>query len=800
MKTRNYVRSHLIIRLWLALLACLGLGLASNLFSTPAAAKTAMFACNYNAAPLTKTVQAAANTFQVSVTASASFPDIVCPWTAQANDNWLQVTPAAGVASTNVTVIVSANSGPQRTGHVTVAGKSITITQSSGCTFTAQPNNFDFAASGGSGVVTMTPNTASCTFSASKLVSWIHINSQANGKLNFTVDPNPGPARDGIISVASNTISIHQQSGCDYTLTPTNKDVTASGGLFAFEVKASSNMCQWQPVSNAAWLQVNNAGPYKGDGLIGYTVAANTGFTRSATITVGADKLTVTQANGCNYSINQNSQSFSANGGNGTVNVTASGSDCPWTASSNDNWIIINGGLAPKYLGNGSVSFTVAPNNGPARTGTINVAGKNFIVGQSAGCSFTINPATQNFSAAGGEGTVAVTASNAACPYFINNPPAWVIVTSGANGTGNGTVKYSVAANNGPARSGTMEVAGKTLTITQDAASGPAPTIASLNPGFTAKGGKEFILKVTGANFSDSCRVRWNGQERPTSFVNNTQLLATIPAEDIAAEGPAMVSVFNFNSNAGSGEKLFMIYGALANVSAASFDGETLAPASIVAAFGSELATQVQVANKQPLPIDLAGTGVTIQDALGKVHQAPLFFVSPNQINYLMPEQVAHGPALVMVQSGNKHISIQFVQISPIAPALFTANASGKGLATGVVLRVKANGQQVYEAFAHYDAATAKFIANPIDLSDPSEQVYLIFFGTGFRFRSSLDAVAMEIGGMALKPDYAGGVASLAGLDQLNLLAPHSLAGRGEVEVGLKVDGKTANVVKLTFK
>jgi len=191
---------------------------------------------------------------------------------------------------------------------------------------------------------------------------------------------------------------------------------------------------------------------------------------------------------------------------------------------------------------------------------------------------------------------------------------------------------------------------------------------------------------------------------------------------------------------------------------------------------------------------------VTIQDALGKVHQAPLFFVSPNQINYLMPEQVAHGPALVMVQSGNKHISIQFVQISPIAPALFTANASGKGLATGVVLRVKANGQQVYEAFAQYDAATAKFIANPIDLSDPSEQVYLIFFGTGFRFRSSLDAVSMEIGGTALKPDYAGGVASLAGLDQLNLLAPHSLAGRGEVEAVLKVDGKTANAVKLTFK
>jgi uncharacterized protein (TIGR03437 family) len=339
------------------------------------------------------------------------------------------------------------------------------------------------------------------------------------------------------------------------------------------------------------------------------------------------------------------------------------------------------------------------------------------------------------------------------------------------------------------------------LALTQDAANAkPAPILANLNPGFAAKGNKDFALKVTGANFNSNCRVRWNGQERATTFISNTELQAIIPGGDLLNEGAAMISVLDLNANAYSNEKSFMVYGALANVSAASFTGETLAPASIVAAFGSELATQVLAANKVPLPVELAGTVVSVQDALGQVHQAPLFFVSGSQVNYLLPEKAAHGPALVMIQSGNKHISVQFVQIAPVAPALFTANANGAGVATGLILRVKANGQQVYESFAQLDPQTKKFVARPIDMSDASEAVYLVFYGTGFRYRSKLEAVTVEIGGVQINADFAGKVGGLEGLDQLNVLAPHILAGRGEVEVLLTVDGKKANPVKLVFK
>jgi uncharacterized protein (TIGR03437 family) len=754
--------------------------------------------CNFSLTPTSRNVVEAGGNFNLTLT--ASHPS--CGWTTSENSPWIVLSPLQGVGSATLSYAVFNNDGSARTASFTVAGETHTVNQATGCTFTAAPNQFQFTPTGGTGIVTMTPNTAGCTINTpNTLVPWIKLGNVVNNKFSFTVEPNAGPARDGLISVNFNSISIHQTAGCDYTLNPTSQNLPNTNGIGSFTITTSSSMCKWQASSNAAWLKIPNHPEIAGDKQMAYTFEANPGAQRTAIITAGNKKLTVTQAGGCVLTVNQNSQSFPANGGSGSVAVTASGNDCPWTAASNDNWISVGGVGVQKYLGTANVPVTVTSNNGPARTGTITVAGKNIVIGQAAGCSFTITPASQHFTAAGGEGVVAVTASNAACPYFINNPPAWVIVTNGANGTGNGVVKYTVAPNNGAARSGQMEVAGKMLALTQDAANAkPAPILANLNPGFAAKGNKDFALKVTGANFNSNCRVRWNGQERATTFISNTELQAIIPGGDLLNEGAAMISVLDLNANAYSNEKSFMVYGALANVSAASFTGETLAPASIVAAFGSELATQVLAANKVPLPVELAGTVVSVQDALGQVHQAPLFFVSGSQVNYLLPEKAAHGPALVMIQSGNKHISVQFVQIAPVAPALFTANANGAGVATGLILRVKANGQQVYESFAQLDPQTKKFVARPIDMSDASEAVYLVFYGTGFRYRSKLEAVTVEIGGVQINADFAGKVGGLEGLDQLNVLAPHILAGRGEVEVLLTVDGKKANPVKLVFK
>jgi CSLREA domain-containing protein len=84
----------------------------------------------------------------------------------------------------------------------------------------------------------------------------------------------------------------------------------------------------------------------------------------------------------CAWTISATSQAVAAGGGSGSVNVTC-GSGCKWIASSNADWITLNGN--PFGAGNGSINFTVAPNPGPgARTGTIAIAGQLFTVAQNA--------------------------------------------------------------------------------------------------------------------------------------------------------------------------------------------------------------------------------------------------------------------------------------------------------------------------------------------------------------------------------------------------------------------------------
>lgn len=238
----------------------------------------------------------------------------------------------------------------------------------------------------------------------------------------------------------------------------------------------------------------------------------------------------------------------------------------------------------------------------------------------------------------------------------------------------------------------------------------------------------------------------------------------------------------------------------VASVSAASFNGEMLAADAIVAAFGSGLATSVQIANTLPLPTSLVGTSVKVKDSAGVERLASLFFVAPTQINYLVPANTAAGDAAVTITSGDGAVSVGRVRIANVAPGLFSANSSGQGVAAGEVLRVKANGTQVYESLSRYDASQQRSVPIPIDLGPEGDQVFLILYGTGWRNRSALASVTTKLGGTSGETFYAGPQGSFAGLDQLNVLIPRSLAGRGEVDVVLMVDGVPANIVRVSIK
>ena len=82
--------------------------------------------------------------------------------------------------------------------------------------------------------------------------------------------------------------------------------------------------------------------------------------------------------------------------------------------------------------------------------------------------------------------------------------------------------------------------------------SGATPTITSLSPTSTTVGGASFILTVIGSNFVPNSVVRWNGSNRPTAFVNSSQVTAQIPASDIAATVTVSVTVVNSAPGGGS--------------------------------------------------------------------------------------------------------------------------------------------------------------------------------------------------------------------------------------------------------
>lgn len=237
---------------------------------------------------------------------------------------------------------------------------------------------------------------------------------------------------------------------------------------------------------------------------------------------------------------------------------------------------------------------------------------------------------------------------------------------------------------------------------------------------------------------------------------------------------------------------------AVANVSAASFSADALASESIVAAFGTELAARTETATALPLPTQLAGSTVLVRDSAGVERFAPLFFVSPGQLNYQLPAGTSPGQAAVLITNASGQLASGTIQIEPVAPALFAANANGRGVPAALILRVKADGTQVYEPIAEWQCE--QFSEAPIELGNEAEQVFLVAFGTGWRNRRSLAEITARVSDLELPVLFAGAVEGLTGLDQLNIRLPQSLKGRGLADFAVTAEGRQSNVLRIRIR
>jgi uncharacterized protein (TIGR03437 family) len=219
-----------------------------------------------------------------------------------------------------------------------------------------------------------------------------------------------------------------------------------------------------------------------------------------------------------------------------------------------------------------------------------------------------------------------------------------------------------------------------------------------------------------------------------------------------------------------------------------------VAPESLGSVFGANLASTKEQAASQPPPLSLGGVSITVHDSAGTVAAVPLLNVSPNQINFLMPPNLATGVATFTITGGPNSPLTAIGAVGQVAPALFSISGNGSGIAVATAIRVNAGNPGQQFPVKLFDCSTSPYQPVPVDVGLDTP-VYLTLYATGIRNNSSLDNVLVTINGISVPVLYAGPQPQFAGLDQINVPLTLNLRGSGVANIVLKVDHKQANTV-----
>ncbi len=218
-------------------------------------------------------------------------------------------------------------------------------------------------------------------------------------------------------------------------------------------------------------------------------------------------------------------------------------------------------------------------------------------------------------------------------------------------------------------------------------------------------------------------------------------------------------------------------FGALAVMNGASFGHEpssnkAVAPASVAAAFGSALANRTEQSHQLSdgtFPLTVGGTTVTVDG-----RRAQIFYVSPTQVNFLVPAATEIGTAEVIVTNSEGFPSHGMAPTLHSAAGVFTFN--GDGLGEGVVL----------------NADTLQ----PGPFDPGGGNLRLIIFSTGIR---SASQVSVTAGGQELTLESIVPSPNIPGFDEIHVLVPADSRGAGTVDLVVRADARDSNPVAITF-
>jgi len=234
------------------------------------------------------------------------------------------------------------------------------------------------------------------------------------------------------------------------------------------------------------------------------------------------------------------------------------------------------------------------------------------------------------------------------------------------------------------------------------------------------------------------------------------------------------------------------------SVQSAAAPTAAVAPNSLASLYGANLAASTVQAPSLPLPVTLGGLTLTVTDAAGVGRKAPLLYVSPGQINFEVPSGTAPGLATFAVINASKTQSFTGT-VQPIAPALFSMNGTGTGVAAATAVALQASNPQLQSPVPVFQCVALGCVSVPMILGVDTP-VYVSLYGTGIRNASSLANVAVTINAMSVPVLYAGPAPNYDGLDQVNVALALSLRGSGESNVILTVDRQASNVVTINIQ
>jgi uncharacterized protein (TIGR03437 family) len=319
---------------------------------------------------------------------------------------------------------------------------------------------------------------------------------------------------------------------------------------------------------------------------------------------------------------------------------------------------------------------------------------------------------------------------------------------------------------------------------------------------YTSASGQQSVVIANKGAAAHQVTIRVNGT--PVSGTLPVQFIAgTDPTVVNTASAPSAVSVQTSTSSNPVGVPAYSVVrvdlnsaAAAAVVNSASYAAGPVAPQEIVTLFGAGIATQTASASL-PLPTVLGGTSVQITDSAGNTQLAPIFAVTPVQANILIPAGLAPGRVTITVMHGAAAPLAWSVALAPSAPGLYTMNSDGAGAAAAIAYVVTASYQRVDQtAFTCNPPAVRSCLAAPVSLGGAADTLYVELYGTGIRGAASVQCF---VAGQSAPVLYAG-ASSYAGLDQVDISVPKSLAGTGDVRAYLVADGVASNAASLRIQ